>query len=345
MTDELPAFMDDEEIAALEAHDQQVAEEEETRKQNPKRRRKNYLPETRGGVYEVMPYGTGISPSWQPEWVEHVTEYEAIVKRPICGAHRTPGKIAELTDEEKAADRYHDLCKSPAGARTDHLGEGRCAFHGGNNAAGSKTTLLRNQNIAWKIQALAEDPDIADTSRAIATAWAAIDASLHEDEDITPERAMQIVGAMSKIGTLNKQHNDIQSSKKLTIDIHEFMVWAEHLYEMAIKYIAGRDGNVAGFISEAESFFSGTIQSITGVSSPSVGDGGAIEAGSVARSGVEESGSAEGAPGPDLLRGEVHQAPRREVDEADSAVPEGHGASHLEGFAVRPANPPALPTS
>lgn len=334
----------------LEVFDPRTEEDErEWNRTNPStkpvRRRLVGPPATRGGVYEKLAFGTGISPNWSLEWLERVTECEAMMKRPICGARRSRKAVRALTDDERESTPFYDVCKQAAGQQTTHLGDGRCVYHGGNSPARSmKGSLVKNQNLAWRVDAFMEDADLVDTKHAIATAWAAIDTA-YDDEDITTDQALDLVSAMAKIGTLNKQHNDILAAKKITIDIHEFMAWAEHFYEIAIRHIERKDGDVAGFIGDAESFFTGTVTQVTGVRNSAFRAGSVVEVDSVAHTGVEDTGGTESETGPDLLRGEVRQATRPTVDNGDQAVPEGHGDALPQGFKIRPLDTPRLPTT
>lgn len=115
------------------------------------------------------------------------------------------------------------------------------------------------------------------------------------------ETAEKIGNLMSKVGTLTKQHNDITASKQITIEVPEFMAWAEFFYELAIGYINEGDKNVAGFLADAQRFFDATVSLTLGTtpltaapaaggdSAGALGSSSGVEVVGVSRSRVEES--------------------------------------------------------
>ncbi len=236
----------------------------------------------RGGQYvaEYLPHGTLISRHWEPEYIELVIEVEEKYGYPICG-----GKKKWRTER---AD-MPGVCKLPSGHGTDHPGEGRCRRHGGmNRGTHHKYSLIRHRNMRAKIEDYLESAEVMDIHQAVATAWAVIDEVLGEDGVISPDRAQEVVGAMSRIGTLIKQHHDITEGQKLVIEVPQFMEWSEHVYELAIRYIQVAGGDVSGFLREAQSYYSSAIESVIGDSAPALGTGDSVEAEVVLRPGGED---------------------------------------------------------
>jgi hypothetical protein len=211
--------------------------------------------------------GTIISRSWTPEWVERVNAQEEALGHQICGAKSA-----------KVGDGSGRPCRHRPGFGTEHEGEGRCKYHGGNAPVGSgRWSVLRHYDLRNRIQEFFLEPELMDIRSAVGTAWAALDALLEEDAVITPERAQEIVSHVARISTMIKQHHDITEGQKIRIEVPQFMEWAESFYELAIKYIQQAGGDVRGFLAEAQQYYSGTVSSITGDRPPAFGDGRTVE--------------------------------------------------------------------
>jgi len=257
----------------------------------------------------LMEYGTVISETWDDDWISLVMEAEQQKGRAVCGARKTAEALknqverGKITYDELAEDPVIMVCKSPAGLSTDHPGEGRCIMHGGGLDNGTVKTgqfsLLKHNRLAPRVSEYFEMEQLMDLRSAIAIIYAAMDEMLGSDEAITPERAQEIGALMSRVGQLTKQHNDITASKQITIEVPEFMAWAEFFYELAIKYIQDGKGNVAGFLGEAQQFYNATVTLTIGDErvqaqarrdgDGALGDGSGVEVVGLPRTGVEES--------------------------------------------------------
>lgn len=217
----------------------------------------------------LMEYGTTISPKWDPDWIMLVAEAEQIQRRAICGARRKSDDLTESVNRgEITAESLVDnpgmlVCRSGAGLGTDHLGEGRCTEHGGHTHLGTIKTgrfsMLRHNKLSPRVHEFFENEGLLDLRNAIALIYAAMDEMLADDEEITPARAQEIGNLMSKVGSLTKQHNEITANKQISIEVPEFMAWAEYFYELAIKYIQDGKGDVGGFLGEAQQFYNATV--------------------------------------------------------------------------------------
>lgn len=216
-------------------------------------------------AHGTLEHGTVVSPLWDEEHIEWVRIVEAEEGRAICGA-RTKSNEGRP-------------CKHPAGYLTEHPGQGRCKFHGGGSKPKhGKFSLLRHYDLNSKVNDYFENADMMDIRSAVATVWATIDTLLAEDAVISADRAQEIITAMGRIGTLIKQHHDITEGQKIMIEVPQFMEWAEHLYELAVRYIQESGGDVRGFLAEAQGYYSGAVAIVTGDSPPAIGDGSVDEA-------------------------------------------------------------------
>ena len=254
------------------------------------------------------------SETWDDDWVRLVMAAEEEKGRAVCGARRTSVVLKDavldgrFTYEDLENDPVIMVCKSPSGYKTDHPGEGRCIDHGGNLDRGTVKTgrfsLLSHNKLAPRVGEYFESEQLTDLRGAIGIIYAALDEALGEEGEISMERATEIGNLMSKVGTLTKQHNDITASKQITIEVPEFIAWAEFFYELAIRYIDEGEANVAGFLGEAQAFFNATVSLTLGPASAAVvpaasavgGDGngalgasGSVEVAGVLRSRVEDS--------------------------------------------------------
>jgi hypothetical protein len=254
------------------------------------------------------------SETWTEDWVRLVIAAEEEKGQAVCGARRQGETLKE--DINRGKYTYEDLdedpvllvCKNPSGFKTDHPGEGRCVQHGGNSGRGNTKTgrfsLLSHNKLAPRVDEYFESEQLTDLRGAIGIIYAALDEALGEDQDISMERATEIANLMAKVGTLTKQHNDITASKQITIEVPEFIAWAEFFYELAIRYIDEGEGNVAGFLGEAQAFFNATVSLTLGPASAAVipasseaggdsagalGTSGGVEVVGVPRTGVEDT--------------------------------------------------------
>lgn len=220
-----------------------------------------------------------ISPGWDDAWIEVVRDAEREKGRAICGAKKVNRKQREEQTPIKP-------CLMPAGAQTEHVGEGRCKFHGGTSVITTgRWSLLRHHQMKNKVEALVDNPDLMNIRSAVATSWAVLDTLLEEESVITPDRAQEIVSGMARISTMIKQHHDITEGQKITIEVPQFMEWAEHLYELAIKYILATNGDVRAFLAEAQQYYSHAVGIVIGDSPPAIGSGDPVEAEDLLRSG------------------------------------------------------------
>lgn len=253
------------------------------------------------------------SATWDDDWVALVMQAEEHMGRAVCGARRPSSVLKEevlkgrITYEDIDNDPLILVCKSPAGYETAHRGEGRCIEHGGNLDKGTMKTgrfsMLKHNKLAPRVDEYFDLDQLTDLRGAIGVIYASLDEAMGVDKEITLETATDIANLMSKVGTLTKQHNDITASKQITIEVPEFIAWAEFFYELAIKYIDEGDGNVAGFLGEAQSFFNATVSltlgpatvdvptapSARGDGSGEVGAVGGVEVVGLPRTGVEDT--------------------------------------------------------
>jgi len=219
---------------------------------------------------QTTPGGTIISREWPQDHLQRVIDLEAELGYPICGA-RTQNLDPELG---------HKLpCRHRAGFGTEHYGEGRCKFHGGGAVPKhGRYSVLRHYDLAERVTMFFDNQELMDIRTAVATSYAALDTMLEEDALISPERAQEIITAMARIGTMIKQHHDITEGQKIMIEVPQFMEWSEHLYELAIKYLLAANGDVRGFLAEAQQYYSSAIAIVTGDRPPAFGDGSTHEA-------------------------------------------------------------------
>lgn len=99
---------------------------------------------------------------------------------------------------------------------------------------------------------------------AISVTYAAVDAMLDEDDEISRDVAQEIGTMMTRIANMVKQHNDIQEKKRISIEVPEFMAWAEFFYDLAVRHIQEAGGDVAGFLNDAQAFYDRTVTIVVG---------------------------------------------------------------------------------
>ena len=249
---------------------------------------------------DLLPYGTDIGASWSEEWVTHVAEVEKTAGYAICGSRLRETEVAQLvrgekiTEEESETDPLAVVCRFKAGLNTSHPGVGRCHRHGGNTDPTDKFSLLSHSSLSPRVREFFESEDLLDLRGAIATVWAAADALIGDDEEVGPTYATDLGSLMTRVGNLTKQHNEIMEKRKITIEVPEFIGWAEHLYELAIRYIMDGEKDVQGFLQEAKSYYNATVTLTVGLTSggdsdPKVQPFGPDPTPEVLRSGESES--------------------------------------------------------
>jgi len=227
---------------------------------------------------ELLPYGTDISPSWSEIWVTHVAEVERSAGYAICGSRLRETEVEQmirgerLTREESESDPLSVVCRFTAGLNTAHPGAGRCHRHGGNTDPSAKFSLLSHSSLSPRVREFFESEALLDLRGAIGVVWAAADALMGdgEDEDDISTRmssadAASLGALMTRIGNLTKQHNEIMEKRKITIEVPEFIAWAEHFYELAIRHIMDGEKDVQAFLQEAQSYYNATVTLTVGL--------------------------------------------------------------------------------
>lgn len=229
----------------------------------------------------LLPHGTTVSPQWDDDWMRLVIDAEKRQGYAICGAKR---RSEDLQTNEDLQDPLMRVCKKRGGTGTDHPGEGRCSLHGGSSHLGTMTTgkfsLIRNHKLSGRVHDFFDQEELLDLRSTIGTTWAAMDAMLDEDDEISPERAQQIGAMMTRVANMIKQHNDIQEKKRISIDVPEFMAWADFFYELAVKHLEEAGGDVPAFLRDAQSFYDRTVTIVVGPTAGrnSLGAGGQVGA-------------------------------------------------------------------
>ena len=219
-----------------------------------------------GRYGHLLPHGTTVSSSWSEEWIRKVIEAEQLQGYAICGAKRST-KDMSLEDIE-SADPTTLVCKRRAGWDTPHTGEGRCRTHGGmaaiTNTKHGGYSLLKHNKLGPRVQEFFENEKMMDITTAIATTYAAADAMLEGEDEITAQRALDIGNMMTRVSNMIKQHNDIQEKRRISIEVPEFMQWAEYFYELAVKHIIEAGGDPAEFLRDAQNFYDRTVTIVVG---------------------------------------------------------------------------------
>lgn len=215
---------------------------------------------------DLLPYGTEPAASWSRQWVTYVAEVEKVAGYAICGNRLRESEVQQLikgekiTEEESVENPLVQVCKFKAGLDTSHPGNGRCYRHGGSTDPSDKFSLLSHSTLSPRVREFFESEELLDLRGAIAVVWAAADAILGiEGEEVVASSAVDLGALMTRVGNLTKQHNDIMEKRKITIEVPEFIAWAEHFYELAIRYIQDGEKNVQGFLSEAQSYYNATV--------------------------------------------------------------------------------------
>lgn len=223
---------------------------------------------------DILPYGTLVAETWSPQWVSYVSQVERQQGYAICGSKRSESDIDRMIRAEKfdREETEHDpllwVCTFKAGLNTAHVGEGRCHMHGGNSSPLAKFSLIQNADFSYRVREYFEQEDLTDLRGAIAMVWAAANAILEgvgEGETMSMERSKEVGALMTRVGNLTKQHNEIIDKRKLSIEVPEFISWAEHLYELAVKYILDGSKDVQGFLKEAQSYVNATVTLAVGI--------------------------------------------------------------------------------
>jgi len=219
----------------------------------------------------VLAYGTSVSEDWDDAWLNLVRSVERVEGKAICGAKRTSVEMDSLVRTGKLAESDRDLeeswvCRLRAGMETQHVGRDRCFKHGGITDANKGFAMISDPVLAGRVHEFLENDVLLDLRGAIAMAWAAADSIMsNADGDLSLTQAKEVGALMSRIGNLTKQHNEIMEKRKIQIDVPEFIAWAEHFYELAIKYILDGTKDVQGFLTEAKSYYDATVTLKVGV--------------------------------------------------------------------------------
>lgn len=248
----------------------------------------------------LLPYGTDINASWSEQWVTHVAEVEKRAGYAVCGSRLRETEIDQLirgekiTEDEAQTDPLVVVCRFKAGLNTSHPGTGRCHRHGGNTDPSDKFSLLSHSTLSPRVREFFESEDLLDLRGAIGLVWAAADSLMGDEGDVDAARVQELGSLMTRVGNLTKQHNDIMEKRKITIEVPEFIAWAEHLYELAIRYIMDGEKDVQGFLQEAQSYYNATVTLTVGItpngnSDPAVQPFSADPPPEVLRSGESES--------------------------------------------------------
>lgn len=212
----------------------------------------------------LLPYGTTVQEEWESEWIERVQRAEREKSKAICGARRNDADMDGLwrkgkIEEEDLQDEDNWVCTNRAGAETQHEGRGLCYRHGGNESGG-KFSLISAPEFSSRVHNFFEDDTLLDLRGAVSTLWVAANSiTENSDGELSLNQAKELSAIMSRIGNLVKQHNEIMEKRKVSIEIPEFIAWAEHFYELAIKYILDGEKDIQGFLSEAKSYYDATV--------------------------------------------------------------------------------------
>lgn len=221
----------------------------------------------------LLPYGTVVQDEWDSNWIETVKTVEKDVGRSICGWQRNDADMDGLIRSGKLEDEDLDdprnwVCTNRAGAETQHEGHGRCFRHGGNDTGG-RFSLISSPEFSSRVHNFFEDDTLLDLRGAVSTLWLAANSITENSEgQLSLNQAKELSAIMSRIGNLVKQHNEIMEKRKVSIEIPEFIAWAEHFYELAIKYILDGEKDVQGFLSEARSYYDATVTIKVGLDNP-----------------------------------------------------------------------------
>lgn len=226
-----------------------------------------------------LPYGTTIPDSWADSWITQVKGREMDLGFAICGDRRTELEMDDLVERGRVDPEDTQLeeawvCTNQAGLNTTHPREGRCYRHGGNDQE-DNFSLIANSGMSQQIRQYFESEDLLDLRGAVAVIWKAVNdiTDSYGDEPLSVNAAKEIGALMTRVGTLTKQHNEIMEKRKITIEVPEFILWAEHLYELAIKYILDGERDVKSFLREAESYYNATVTLKVGPTDTGDGDG------------------------------------------------------------------------
>jgi len=220
---------------------------------------------------DLLPYGTDIGDSWSEIWVTQVAEVEKTAGYAICGSRLRETEVDQMVESEKMTQEEADtnplsvVCRFKAGLETSHPGSGRCYRHGGSTDPGDMFSLLKHSTLSPRVREFFESEDLLDLRGAIATVWASADALIGTDGEVGMAYANDLAALMTRVGNLTKQHNDIMEKREITIEVPEFISWAEHLYELAIRYIQDGEKDVQGFLQEAQSYYNATVTLTVGL--------------------------------------------------------------------------------
>lgn len=137
-------------------------------------------------------------------------------------------------------------CHNLAGKGTNHLGEGRCKFHGGNSPKYLKklendhSLIASPKSLSERAVAYLEDPDLYNLGREIARLRAASETLNlivvdEETRDIESIEAMTKLAAV--IGRLVSQQEEINRGRKYVIPATKVQRWALGIREILERHI------------------------------------------------------------------------------------------------------------
>lgn len=121
---------------------------------------------------------------------------------------------ADLEPAEPGSHAGEGYCKRKAGWGTDHLGQGRCKFHGGSSPVRhGRYARYLSTDLGDEIDRLMEDPDPLDMEEELATARVLLGRALDNDDLSEPQR-MGLVGEVSKIV---KRIEDVRAANAVSL--------------------------------------------------------------------------------------------------------------------------------
>lgn len=213
------------------------------------------LKENRYG--HLLPHGTNVAKRWDEDWIQLVVDAEKNAGYAICGAKRA---AQDFDAEEDMENPLLKVCKRRAGWNTDHSGEGRCISHAGNMPVKTgQFSMLKNRKISSRVEEFFENEQLTDIRTAMSINYAAMDAMLDEDEDISKDTAKLLSEMSTRAANMVKQHNDIQEKRRISIEVPEFMAWAEFFYELSVRHLQEAGGDVGAFLRDAQQFYDRTV--------------------------------------------------------------------------------------
>lgn len=158
------------------------------------------------------------------QWQRMVAEAEARLGFPICAAR----------------NRALTPCENKAGKGTDHLGEGRCKFHGGKNQTPlaknwkhGKFAQIKTQHPALraKMEEIAGDHQVFELEQEILKMRGMIEIMLDQDDLLA---AARMIVDLSKV--VERLHN-IQVGRRYVISIENVSIIIETVKDVIIRHV------------------------------------------------------------------------------------------------------------